>query len=132
MKNLNLIIIIIAASLFSCNTNAQYKMIQTENVKHFFSNFAKYKMDIQGAGIATIPNSRISNVNSLVIDYAYDSEGEKRTGNMTLTYIETTKQFEGKWKSEADNGNVYIGTLYFVLKQKWRSRRILQVRRKRF
>ena len=117
MRNLKLILTIFATSLLSCNSNAQNKMTQTENVKYFVAEFAEFNMDIQGAGMASIPNATISKDNSLVIDYAYNSEGEKRKGSMKLDFIEKSKRFEGHWKTNADNGNVYSGTLYFVFKE---------------
>ena len=92
-------------------------MNQIENAKYFVAKFAKFKMDIQGAGIAIVPGATISKDNSLVIDYAYNSEGEKRKGSMKLDFIEKSKRFEGHWETNADNGNVYSGTLYFVFKE---------------
>jgi hypothetical protein len=111
------IIQFITLILFSCNTNAQSKMTQTENVKHFVDNFATYKMDIKGAGLATLPKASLSKENDLSINYAYHSEGESRQGAMTLTFNEKTKRFEGNWQTNADNGNVYSGSLYFVFKE---------------
>jgi hypothetical protein len=96
----------------SCDTNAQKKMSQVENVKIFINKFADFKMDIQGAGIATIPKATLSKTNELYIEYAYFSEGENRTGKMTLTE-NANHRFIGNWKTTADNGNVYQGTLYF-------------------
>ena len=117
MRNLKLMLIIFATSLFSSNSNAQNKMTQTENAKQFVSKFTEFKMDIQGAGMATIPSATISKDNSLLIDYAYNSEGEKRKGSMKLDFVEKSKRFEGHWETKADNGNVYNGTLYFVFKE---------------
>jgi hypothetical protein len=113
----NLILIILATALFCCNSNAQNKMTQTENINQFVSKFANFKMDIQGAGMAIIPTASITKDNVLNIDYAYNSEGEKRKGSMTLTFNEKAKRYEGNWKTNADNGNVYSGSLYFVFKE---------------
>jgi hypothetical protein len=117
MRALKIILLIIATGLFSCNSNAQSKMTQTEYAKHFVDNFATYKMDIKGAGLATLPKASLSKENALSINYAYHSEGENRQGAMTLTFNEKTKRFEGNWKTNADNGNVYSGSLYFVFKE---------------
>lgn len=117
MRHLKLILIAFAVSSLSCYLNAQNKMTQTENAKYFASKFDEYKMYIQGAGMATIPGASISIDNSLAIEYAYNSEGEKRKGSMILTFAEKAKRFEGHWKTKADNGNVYNGTLYFLFKE---------------
>ena len=82
-------------------------------VSVFISNFAAYTMDIQAAGIATIPKATLSESGELYIEYAYHSGGENRNGKMTL-YDKGKNRFEGKWKTDADNGNSYQGTLYFV------------------
>lgn len=115
MKNLNLLLTVFAISLFGCNSNAQKKMTQVENVKYFASKFADFKMDIQGAGLASIPKATILDNGELYIEYAYHSEGENRKGKMTLTE-KAMNRFEGNWKTIADNGNVYQGTLYFDFK----------------
>ena len=83
------------------------------NVSVFTSNFAEYSMDIQAAGLATIPKVTISEDGVLYIEYAYKSGEENRNGRMTL-YNKTNNRFEGEWKTVADNGNSYQGTLYFV------------------
>ena len=117
MRNLKLFLTFFATYILGCNSNAQNKMTQTENAKYFVLKFAKFKMDIQGAGIATVPSVTISRGNLLIIDYAYNSEGEKRKGSMKLDFVEKSKRFEGHWETKADNGNVYNGTLYFVFKE---------------
>jgi len=83
------------------------------NISVFISNFSKYTMDIQAAGIATIPKATLSEKGELYIEYAYHSGGENRNGKMTL-YDKGNHRFEGNWKTDADNGNSYQGTLYFV------------------
>ena len=83
------------------------------NAETFISNYSHYKIDIQAAGIATIPAATFDN-NELMIKYAYFSEGENRKGKMTLTFNANTNRFEGNWQTNADNGNVYKGSLYFV------------------
>ena len=83
------------------------------NVSVFISGFSAYSMDIQAAGLATIPKATIADNGELYIEYAYHSGGENRTGKMTL-YDKGNHRFEGNWKTDADNGNAYQGTLYFV------------------
>lgn len=116
MKKLKLLLTVFAISLISCNSNAQKKMTQIENAKYFVSKFADFKMNIQGAGMATMPQATISEKGELYLEYAYYSEGENRKGKMTLTENDNHR-FEGNWKTTADNGNVYQGTLYFDFKQ---------------
>lgn len=92
---------------------------QTQNpfdmshIEKFISSFSNFKMDIQAAGIATIPAATYEN-NILNIEYAYFSEGENRKGKMTLTLNPKSNRMEGNWQTNADNGNVYKGSLYFV------------------
>ena len=117
MKSIKLLLTVLAISVLSCNSNAQNKMVQTENVKYFVSKFANFKMDIQGAGMATIPKATLSDKEELYIEYAYHSEGENRKGKMTLLINDSKEKFVGNWKTIADNGNVYQGSLYFVFKQ---------------
>lgn len=63
-------------------------------VNSFIDNFENFKMDIQAAGIATIPAARLSDSNELYIEYHYDSSGEKRKGKMTLTFTKNNR-YEG-------------------------------------
>lgn len=82
------------------------------NVSVFISNFGDYSMDIQAAGLATIPKATISKEGVLYIEYSYKSGAENRNGKMTLNN-KSNNRFEGEWKTDADNGNSYQGTLYF-------------------
>ena len=116
MKKAPLLIIMLITLLQSCNSKAQNKMEEKEFVKTFISNYNKYGMEIQSAGTATIPVATFEN-GALYIEYAYNSEGEKRNGKMTLLLNTKTKRFEGGWKTIADNGNVYQGNLYFVFEK---------------
>lgn len=113
MKKAPLLLMLLMTLLHSCNANAQNKMEQTDFVKTFISDYGNHKMDIQAAGIATIAGATLSEKGRLYIEYAYNSEGETRNGKMTLMLNSNTKRFEGGWKTVADNGNVYQGTLYF-------------------
>lgn len=83
------------------------------NVSVFISQFETYTMDIQAAGLAKIPKASITKDGLLYIEYVYKSEAENRNGKMTL-YNKMNNRFEGTWKTDADNGNSYRGTLYFV------------------
>ena len=70
-------------------------------------------MDIQSAGVSTIPIATLSDEDELYVEYSYQSEGEDRNGKMTLRPNPKVIRFEGEWKTIANNGNVYEGTLYF-------------------
>lgn len=113
MKQAPILLMLLMTLLHSCNSKAQNKMEQIDAVKTFISDFNNYGMDIQAAGIATIPVATLSEKSTLYIEYAYNSEGESRNGKMTLLLNPKTKIFEGGWKTVADNGNVYQGDLYF-------------------
>lgn len=99
-------------STYSCN--AQNELEQLEFAKIFVSHFSDYQMNIRSAGVATIPIATLSDENELYIEYAYQSESEDRNGKMTLSRKHKTNRFEGKWKTVANNGNVYQGDLYFL------------------
>ncbi len=90
---------------------------ELSNVSVFTSNFANYSMDIQAAGLATIPHATISDKGILSIEYSYKSGSENRNGKMTLEENKSNNRFEGEWKTDADNGNSYQGTLYFVFNE---------------
>lgn len=83
------------------------------NIEKFISSYSNFKMDIQAAGIATVPAASFEN-NILAIEYVYFSEGENRKGKMTLTLNPKSNRMEGNWQTNEDNGNVYKGSLYFV------------------
>lgn len=117
MKKAAFVLIMFIALLYSCNSKAQNKMEQKDFVKTFISDYNAYEMDIQSAGMATIPVATLSKNGILYIEYAYNSEGEKRKGKMTLLLNSETKKFEGGWKTVADNGNVYEGNLHFVFEK---------------
>ncbi|MEM6843095.1 MAG: hypothetical protein AAF944_26720 [Bacteroidota bacterium] len=89
-------------------------MKQLEFSKSFVSDSSAYQMNIQSAGVATIPIATLSDEKKLYIEFAYHSEGEDRNGKMTLLLNNKTGRFEGNWKTVADNGDVYQGKLYFV------------------
>lgn len=55
-------------------------MIQKEFASIFIKDFENYKMDIQAAGIATIPAATFDE-NLLTIEYAYFSEGDPKREN---------------------------------------------------
>jgi hypothetical protein len=74
---------------------------------------AGYQMDIQAAGLATIPTASLAADGSLTLSYRYESEGEKRQGSMTLA-SRADHRYEGQWKTNAHTGNVYQGTLHFT------------------
>ncbi len=84
-----------------------------QHVNTFIANFATFSMDIQAAGVASIPKATISDKGELFIAYAYTAGSEKRTGKMTL-HDRGNNRFEGHWKTAADNGNSYQGSLYFI------------------
>ena len=117
--NRNVIIIILLG--ISLNTFAQSIIpnnttmtnLDQSNIEVFISNFKTFSMDIQAAGLAKIPVATLSITGELYIEYAYHSTGENRNGKMTLAYKQPSR-YEGKWKTLADNGNSYEGTLYFV------------------
>jgi hypothetical protein len=117
MKKTTLLLIFLITFLHSCNADAQNMMKQKEFVKAFISDYNTYGMDIQSAGIATIPVASASENGTLYIEYAYTSEGEKRNGKMTLLLNSKTKRFEGGWKTIADNGNEYQGNLCFIFER---------------
>ena len=81
----------------------------------FATHFSTYTMDIQAAGIADIPQAT-SEGGALSIAYHYQAEGEDRTGKMALTHV-GDRRYEGHWKTTADNGNVYQGSLYFLFEE---------------
>ena len=87
------------------------------NVAVFISNFANYSMDIQAAGIASIPDAKLAENGELFIEYIYTSGGENRECKMTL-FSRCNHRYEGNWKTDADNGNSYDGTLYFVFDER--------------
>lgn len=113
------IFILLGTSLQSCAQQTEIKKeimaTDNQNVKAFITSSQNYGMDIQAAGIASIPKATLSAKNELYIEYAYHSEGENRNGKMTLV-DKGNNRFEGNWKTVADNGNVYQGALYFVFK----------------
>ena len=84
-----------------------------ENINLFIGNYQDYKIDIQAAGIASIP-AVDSEDDVLTIEYIYFLEGENRRGEMTLSFDAQTSRFQGNWLTNADNGNVFSGSLYFV------------------
>lgn len=86
---------------------------ELSNVSVFTSIFGMYSMDIQAAGLASISKATVSEDGVLYIEYSYKSGIENRNGKMTLRY-KSKNHFEGNWKTEADNGNSYQGTLYFI------------------
>jgi hypothetical protein len=73
-------------------------------------------MDIEAAGLASIPKASLSPTNELYIEYRYTSGDENRNGKMTLVPTKDDR-FEGHWKTDADNGNSYSGPLHFVFKE---------------
>lgn len=115
---INLFLLFLMTSLNACSqVNHQKTSNMTKddlsNISVFISNFEDYSMDIQAAGLATIPKATISDEGVLYIEYWYKSGNENRTGKMTLNK-KSNNRFEGEWKTNADNGNSYQGTLYFV------------------
>ncbi|NJM52624.1 MAG: hypothetical protein HC846_04020 [Blastocatellia bacterium] len=98
-------------------------MSQEKFAGKFVENFAAYKMDIQAAGIGAIPSASLSKENQLTVEYSYHSEGENRKGKMNLMLDSSANRFEGNWRTEADNGNVYQGSFEFFFQGKRRSRR---------
>jgi hypothetical protein len=79
----------------------------------FVKNYRQYRLDIEAAGIATIPSATLDKNQVLTIEYVYRSEGENRTGKMILR-AKRPAYFEGDWKTNADNGNVYQGALFLI------------------
>lgn len=90
-------------------------MKKNNHTIEFVNHYSTFKMDIQAAGLASITMASISDSDELYIEYSYHSENESRNGKMKLQKRENNK-FEGNWKTEADNGNVYEGSLYFLFK----------------
>ena len=82
----------------------------------FIRSFKNFKMNIQAAEIASIPATTFDN-DTLIIEYAYFSEGENRKGKMALTFNTASKRYGGNWQTNADNGNVYKGWLYSVFSE---------------
>lgn len=82
--------------LMGYHSNAQNKMMQEEWLSIFITDYAKYKMDIQAAGIANILAATFDE-NVLMIEYAYFSEEESREGKMILTFNSATNRFDGNW-----------------------------------
>lgn len=82
----------------------------------FVENYNQYTMDIAAAGRATLPTVFWSSDGALIIEYTYQAGTEKRTGSMVL---QTTKahHYEGNWKTVADSGQEYAGSLYFDFKK---------------
>ncbi len=116
MKKQHIAPILILTLLLSYTTRAQDTMKHIGFATTFISDFKSYRMDIQAAGIATIPVATISEKSTLYIEYAYTAGGENRNGKMTLALNPNTNRFEGDWKTVADNGNAYQGDLYFEFK----------------
>ncbi|MFS4492193.1 hypothetical protein [Maribacter sp. 2308TA10-17] len=114
MKKASIVLVFLSIFLHSCNTKAQNTMKQSEFAETFITDFKAYEMDIQAAGIASIPVARLSEGKTLYIEYVYASGGENRNGKMTLMLNPKSKRFEGGWKTLADNGNSYEGDMYFV------------------
>ncbi len=121
MRILNITMLALTLSLNACAQKTEIKKMQSNSntkntsVKTFVDGFSDFKMDIEGAGLATIPKATISDKGELYIEYAYYSESENRKGKMTLSE-NANHRFEGNWKTIADNGNVYQGSLYFDFK----------------
>ena len=90
---------------------AQEPMDQSALARRFVAHFSDYVLNIQAAGRASISNASLSGEDTLRVDYAYQSEGEKRRGSLSLWLRQETHRFEGTWRTVADNGNVYQGTL---------------------
>lgn len=124
MKLLNIALLTFTFSINACAQKIDTNKMETTDkilttntsVKSFVANFSNFKMDIQAAGMASIPTATLSENGELYIEYAYNSEGEVRNGKMTLTE-KTKTRFDGNWKTIADNGNVYSGSLYFDFKE---------------
>lgn len=110
-----LTLMILSSHCFSSSGQTQ-NSFDMSHVEKFISNYSNFKMDIQAAGIATIPAASFVN-NILIIEYAYFSEGENRKGKMTLTLNPESNRMEGNWQTNADNGNVYKGTLFFIFNE---------------
>ena len=102
--------------VFTVYANAQdpmdNKAEQKKYAKTFIADYKSYVMDIEAAGVAEIPTAKLSMEEELYVEYAYTSGNEKRNGRMTLELTDKNR-FTGKWKTDADNGNSYSGTLYF-------------------
>ncbi len=111
MRKLIMVIIIASQCLAACGQVEKTRDMST--IEKFVSNYSQFQMDMQAAGIATIPAASFEN-SVLTIEYAYFSGGENRNGEMSLTFNAETNRFEGNWQTNADNGNVYKGSLYFV------------------
>ena len=118
MKLLMVLLAFLAINNSTCGqqkTNPS-KMEKTKPIENFIKNFSNYTMDIQAAGIASLPTATLSDAGELYIEYAYNSAGEKRNGKMTLQN-KGNNRYEGNWKTDADNGNSYQGSLYFVFSE---------------
>jgi hypothetical protein len=87
--------------------------MQPSHETRFLETFGEYELEIQAAGVATIPSVSRSADGHLTIAYRYQADGERRTGRMTLT-PRTEHRYEGDWRTIADTGQVYEGTLWLV------------------
>lgn len=108
--------IILLSTFFSGEQNMDKRAEQKRRVKTFSKNFQDYKINIEAAGIATITDASFIMEGELWVSYAYISENESRKGKMRLL-VTDNQNLEGEWKTEADNGNSYNGTLYFKFEE---------------
>ncbi|SMB99485.1 hypothetical protein SAMN00120144_0221 [Hymenobacter roseosalivarius DSM 11622] len=106
----------IALLLAGCFPTSSRPMNPTDNAHRFAANYSSFKMNIEAVGIARIPAAHWAH-DTLVVDYAYFSEGEQRQGRMSLAWQPPANRFEGTWRTQADNGNVYQGPLYLVFQE---------------
>ncbi|WP_299245986.1 hypothetical protein [uncultured Aquimarina sp.] len=105
--------------LVNLNLNAQeinHRAEQKKMVKIFISDYNSYEMDIEAAGLATIKDAKLVMEGELYIAYAYVSGNENRNGKMTLLLTDEDR-LKGNWKTNADNGNSYNGSLYFTFSE---------------
>ena len=109
MKILIIVALLTAASGHALK--AQEPTDQSALAHRFVARFSDYTLDIQAAGRASILNASFSAEDTLRVEYAYRSEGEKRRGSLSVWLHQETGRFEGTCRTVADNGNVYQGTL---------------------
>lgn len=78
----------------------------------FRGSLAAYRMEIEAAGVASINAVRVQSATDVEVDYTYDARdgsGERRAG--TLFLRENAGKMTGRFRTRADNGHVYEGTV---------------------
>jgi len=89
-----------------------YKIKSTETMgtQLFVNNAKEYQYYFEGAGMVTI-NSAEQEDGELTSRYSYTSGSEERIGTNRFE-LQNDGTYNGKWKTTADNGNVYEGGVW--------------------